>query len=73
MTELTAPLAGPADALQPPAIALRALWPWAVFALSLLALIYMVGLEQGATSFTSGSLLHEWMHDGRHLLGFPCH
>jgi hypothetical protein len=73
MTELTAPLPGSAEPLNPPAIALQDLWPWALLALSLLALIYMVGMEQGATSFTSGNLIHEWVHDGRHLLGFPCH
>ncbi|WP_159014443.1 CbtB domain-containing protein, partial [Streptomyces sp. NRRL WC-3725] len=21
----------------------------------------------------SGEGVHEWVHDGRHLLGFPCH
>jgi cobalt transporter subunit CbtB len=73
MSELSAPLSEPAEALHPPAIALRALWPGTLFALSLLALIYMVGMEQSATSFTSGDLIHEWVHDGRHLLGFPCH
>jgi Probable cobalt transporter subunit (CbtB) len=73
MSELTAPLSASAEPLYPPAIALEDLWPWALFALSLLALIYMVAIEQGATSLTSGNLIHEWVHDGRHLLGFPCH
>jgi cobalt transporter subunit CbtB len=59
--------------VQPPAISLREIWPWALFAFALLALVYMVGFEQGATSLTSGNVLHEWVHDGRHLLGFPCH
>ena len=41
----------------------------------LLALIaiYFVGAEQGATSLISGTWVHEFTHDGRHLLGFPCH
>ena len=26
-----------------------------------------------AASLVPGSTLHEWVHDGRHLLGFPCH
>ncbi|MGQ2916552.1 CbtB domain-containing protein [Microbacterium aurantiacum] len=21
----------------------------------------------------AGDTVHEWVHDGRHLLGFPCH
>ncbi|KQV41335.1 CbtB-domain containing protein [Rhizobium sp. Root1204] len=48
--------------------------PWALF-VGLLALIaiYFVGTEQGATSVISGSYVHEFTHDGRHLLGFPCH
>ncbi|TPE48824.1 CbtB domain-containing protein [Amaricoccus solimangrovi] len=48
--------------------------PWAVFA-GLLALIalYFIGAEQGATAVFSGMGVHEFVHDGRHLLGFPCH
>ena len=34
--------------------------------------IYLVQYDQGVLS-QSGSLLHELMHDGRHLLGVPCH
>jgi cobalt transporter subunit CbtB len=60
-------------AVYPPAISLRDIAPWALFALALLTLVYTVGFEQGASSLTSGDLLHEWMHDGRHLLAFPCH
>jgi len=53
-------------AVHPPAISLNEVWPWALFALALLTLVYTVGFQQGVA-------LHEWMHDGRHLLGFPCH
>ena len=54
-------------------IPLRELLPWAIFgALALLA-IYFVGAEEGATSLISGMYVHEFVHDGRHLLGFPCH
>ncbi len=35
--------------------------------------IYFVGAEQGATSLIGGKYVHEFVHDGRHLLGFPCH
>jgi len=38
----------------------------------LLLAIYLVQFDQGAISQT-GSFLHELMHDGRHLLGVPCH
>ncbi|OOK76430.1 hypothetical protein BZL30_3220 [Mycobacterium kansasii] len=41
--------------------------------LALLA-IYFVGFDQGAVSlFGSDSHVHEFFHDARHLLGFPCH
>ena len=39
----------------------------------MLALLYVVGFEQGATSMVGGQAVHEWVHDARHLLGFPCH
>lgn len=39
-----------------------------------LAVLYFVGLDQGATSvFGGNTYIHEFMHDARHLLGFPCH
>ena len=38
----------------------------------MLLLAYLVGFDQGAVS-QSGMYLHELMHDGRHLLGVPCH
>lgn len=57
-----------------PVIPLRELMPWALFAgLLMLLLIYFVGAEQGATSLIQGRAVHEFLHDGRHLLGFPCH
>jgi len=58
----------------PIAIPVRVLVPWAVFTVILsLILLYFVGAEQGATSLISGHEVHEFVHDGRHLLGFPCH
>jgi hypothetical protein len=48
--------------------------PWALFtALVAVLVYYFVGSEQGATALFSGSDLHEFVHDARHLLGFPCH
>lgn len=57
----------------PIAIPVREIVPWLVFALLLLAMIYFVGVEEGATSIIPGMYVHEYVHDGRHLLGFPCH
>ena len=37
------------------------------------AAVYFVGAEEGATSLVKGMYVHEFVHDGRHLLGFPCH
>lgn len=55
-------------------IPLSALAPWAAFVGVLtLVLLYFVGIEQGATAVFQGETVHEWLHDGRHLLGFPCH
>ncbi|MBB2948258.1 hypothetical protein FB565_008041 [Actinoplanes lutulentus] len=38
----------------------------------MLLLAYLVAFDQGGLS-QSGMYLHELMHDGRHLLGVPCH
>jgi len=55
-------------------IPLRDIVPWAVFAGALfLVLFYVLGIEQGATALVSGQSVHEFLHDGRHLLGIPCH
>lgn len=59
---------------RPVAIPVREVLPWAIFGgLLLMLAIYFVGAEQGATSLISGMYVHEFVHDGRHLLGFPCH
>ena len=43
-------------------------------ALMALAVYYFVAVDQGAVSvFGNDTHLHELLHDGRHLLGFPCH
>jgi hypothetical protein len=58
----------------PVAIPLQEWLPWAVFAgLVFLFAVYLVGCEQGALAIFGGTNVHEWMHDSRHLLGFPCH
>lgn len=58
----------------PIAIPVREILPWAIFGgLLLLLAIYFIGAEEGATSLIRGMYVHEFVHDGRHLLGFPCH
>ncbi|MBB3605527.1 hypothetical protein FHT40_005214 [Mycolicibacterium sp. BK556] len=50
--------------------------PLRMAVLTLLALIvyYFVGYDQGAVSvFGADTHVHEFLHDARHLLGFPCH
>jgi Probable cobalt transporter subunit (CbtB) len=55
-------------------IPLREILPWSIFIGVLgLLLLYFVGAEQGATAIISGQYVHEFVHDGRHLLGVPCH
>jgi hypothetical protein len=60
--------------VRPVAIPLREIFPWMLFGgLLFLIAIYFVGAEEGATSIVPGMYVHEFVHDGRHLLGFPCH
>jgi hypothetical protein len=57
-------------------IPVREILPWAIFGgIIMLVLLYFVGSEQGALAIFSSSdnYIHEFVHDGRHLLGFPCH
>jgi hypothetical protein len=64
---VTAPVA------RPIVIPVREILPWLIFAGLMMMLIYFVGVEEGATSIVPGMYVHEFTHDGRHLLGFPCH
>ena len=58
----------------PVSIPVSEILPWAIFAgLICLLALYFVGAEEGATSIFPGMYIHEFVHDGRHLLGFPCH
>lgn len=59
----------------PVSIPIREILPWAVL-VGLLALItlFFASTEDGATMLVSaGGYLHEFLHDGRHLMAFPCH
>jgi hypothetical protein len=54
-------------------ISLGAWWLVATALFSLL-LYYFVGVDQGALSvFGNDMHVHEFVHDGRHVLAFPCH
>ena len=54
-------------------------WGW-VAAGALLLIVYAVGYDQGmllspvlGKLSSANSYLHEFFHDGRHLLAFACH
>ena len=49
------------------------LWLTATTLLAL-AVYYFIGIDQGAVSaFGDDMHVHEFVHDARHFLGFPCH
>ena len=67
-------VAATAGGAEAPVIAIGKIVPWALLTALVAALVYyFVGSEQGATAVFAGSDLHEFVHDARHLLGFPCH
>jgi hypothetical protein len=67
-------IATPIPVAEIPAIPLRELLPWlAMFGLLALITLFFVSADQGAISLPAGTAIHEWVHDGRHLLGYPCH
>ena len=58
----------------PVAIPVKQILPWAIAGGVIMALAYyFIGAEGGAFSNMGGMNVHEWVHDARHLLGFPCH
>ncbi|GAA3711945.1 hypothetical protein GCM10022268_21110 [Sphingomonas cynarae] len=72
-TGLSIPLDGKTGGIARP-IPIADIMPWAVFAAVVaLILLYFVSTEQGAFALFEGKYVHEYVHDGRHLLGFPCH
>jgi hypothetical protein len=73
MSDAVAVPLGAPEAIHPPAVSVRETWPWGLFAIALMLAIYFVAVDEGAASVLGGQALHEWVHDGRHLLGFPCH
>jgi hypothetical protein len=64
----------PVPEVSVPSIPLRELAPWALlFGLLALIALFFISADQGAISFPTGNAVHEFVHDGRHLLGYPCH
>jgi hypothetical protein len=57
-------------ALEPIPLGQLARWGWVPAVL--LLVMYLIASDQGELS-RMGSLIHEFMHDGRHLLAVPCH
>ena len=50
-------------------------WTWALL-VAAFAVLWLVTMEGSAVSQVIGgtpNFLHELFHDGRHLLGVPCH
>ena len=48
----------------------------ALLGVAILALLvyYFIGVDEGMLSvFGKSMVVHEFFHDGRHFLGFPCH
>ena len=60
---------------QPVAIPISETMPWLIGATVVgLLLYYFIGVDQGASSvFGDNMYVHEYVHDARHFLGFPCH
>mgnify|MGYP000876632733 CR=1 FL=1 len=74
MSTLVQHSAVPAIIPSPAAIPVEKILPWAIFGgLLLIVSVYFVGVEEGALALFSGNGVHEYVHDARHLLGFPCH
>ena len=57
-----------------PTIPVGQLAPWAAFVFLIAAIVlFFISADQGIVSIPSGNAIHEWVHDGRHILGYPCH
>lgn len=60
---------------RPLSLPVSATVPWLLGAVVFgLLLYYFIGIDEGATSaFGNSMVVHEFVHDARHFLGFPCH
>jgi hypothetical protein len=57
------------------AIAISSGNKWLIGTVLIVAMLYyLIGVDQGAYSIFGNSMfIHEFVHDARHFLGFPCH
>jgi hypothetical protein len=70
------PLASPSITITKPIVTAQARTIALLLGAGFLALMvyYFIGVDQGMTSvFGKNMMVHEFFHDGRHFLGFPCH
>lgn len=63
------PVSTPIVSAEAKTIALLAITAFLAF-----AVYYFIGVDEGMVSvFGKSMVVHEFFHDGRHFLGFPCH
>jgi hypothetical protein len=71
MSTMATPTAVPTPVVLP--ISRAAIWLIGT-ALMALGVYYFISVDQGMTSvFGHNMAIHEFVHDARHFLGFPCH
>jgi hypothetical protein len=75
MTSIFVPGTQPRGQVSPEALSRgRVLLILGVTVFLAVAVYYFVGVDEGMTSlFGKAMVIHEWVHDSRHFLGFPCH
>ena len=68
-------MSAPHAVTRPVALPISPAMLWLVgTALAALAVYYFIGVDEGAVSvFGKSMMIHEFVHDSRHFLGFPCH
>jgi Probable cobalt transporter subunit (CbtB) len=68
-------LQGASSAVRRGAISISIGNKWLIGTVLIVAVVYyLIGVDQGAYSIFGNSMfIHEFVHDARHFLGFPCH
>jgi len=75
MTSISVPGSASRTAASPEALSRgRVLLILGITVFLAVAVYAVVGVDEGMTSlFGKTMVIHEWLHDSRHFLGFPCH
>ena len=76
MTNPSVPALGPTNRPMPAVLPISQAAAWlAGAAIMALATYYFIGIDEGAMSVFGPNtmVVHEFVHDARHFLGFPCH